>query len=136
MSDYEQFSPAQRAFMGYPHYATVSTVSQDGSPNLSIVWFDLDGESLVFTTQSDSLKARHMRQRPDIAMLINHGGRYVAVKGQAELVEDYSLGEEWLRRIALRYYGPEEGVNQFSHFNSHHDILVRLRPRKINTVGF
>ena len=125
----------QKAFLSYPHYATVATLNADGSPQLSLVWFARDGASLVFTTAADSLKARSLRRNPAASLLINHGGRYVSVRGTAQVGEDTAEGEEWLRRIALRYYDEEEGLRQFAHLRQTPTILVRVVPLKISAVG-
>ena len=40
-----------------PRTAKIATVRPDGRPHITPIWFDLDGETLIFTTWHESLKA-------------------------------------------------------------------------------
>jgi nitroimidazol reductase NimA-like FMN-containing flavoprotein (pyridoxamine 5'-phosphate oxidase superfamily) len=39
-------------------------VRRDGRPHVVPIWFDLDGETLVFTTGGNSVKAENIRRDP------------------------------------------------------------------------
>jgi len=131
----ESFNERQKAFLAYPRYGIVSTINADGSPQATIVWFMRDGDDLVFTVEAESLKSRNMRRDPRIVMAIADGGRFVSAKGSVELDERPEAGAEWLLRIAKRYYGEEEGTNQFNSFNQKPSIAVRLKVEKVLSVS-
>jgi PPOX class probable F420-dependent enzyme len=129
------FNERQKAFLAYPHYGVVSTINADGAPQTTVIWFIREGDDLIFTTDAESLKAKNMRRDPRISLLVNHGGRYVSLRGTVELDEDAQHGSEWLLRIAQRYYGEEEGANQFNSMNQKPQVVVRFKPAKILAVG-
>lgn len=127
------------AYLSYPHYAIVATLRNDGSPQLSTVWFDItdDRQGIMFVIERDSLKARNFQRDPRIAISIPHGGRYVALEGLAEfdLNQDPAAAQQDLERIGRRYYGPVEGPNQVASFGDKIRLTIYLRPTKVNSVG-
>lgn len=135
MADLQKFTEHQKAFLAYPRYAIVSTITSDGSPQATVVWYIRDGDDLVFTTEVEAAKAKNMRRDPRIAMVITDGGRYISARGKVELDENTEQGAKWLLRIAQRYYGEEEGTNQFNMFNQKPSIVVRLKVEKILSVS-
>jgi PPOX class probable F420-dependent enzyme len=133
-----QFTERQRAYLAYPHYATLATLSADGSPQLSTVWFGLEDDKIIISVEKDSLKARQIRRDPRVAVSIPHGGRYVAIKGRAEFDENQDQAEARADLIKLghRYYGPIEGMNQVESFGPAPRLTVYIIPEKITSVGF
>jgi PPOX class probable F420-dependent enzyme len=132
-----EFTERQRAYMAYPHYAVLATISSDGTPQLSTVWFILENDQIVIVIEKDSLKARQLKRDPRVAVSIPNGGRYVAVKGRAEFDENQDSDEAQadLVRIGHRYYGPIEGMNQVRSFGDKPRMTVRIVPEKITSVG-
>ena len=51
-----------------PHTGKLATVRIDGSPHVAPIWFVVDGDSLVFTTNEDTLKGRAIRRDPRVAL--------------------------------------------------------------------
>ena len=48
--------------MGQVRTAKLATVRQDGRPHVTPVWFELDGDTLVFSTWHTSVKAVNIRR--------------------------------------------------------------------------
>ena len=134
-----EFTSRQLAYLSYPHYAVMATINQDGTPQLSTVWFGFneDRTKLVFVVEKDSLKTRNLQRDPRLSVSIPNGGRYVVVKGQAEfdLNQDPATAQAELERLGARYYGPIEGLNQAYSFGDKERITVYLVPDKITSVG-
>ncbi|NWJ97599.1 MAG: PPOX class F420-dependent oxidoreductase [Chloroflexi bacterium] len=132
-----QFSERQRAYLAYPHYAVLATLSADGSPQLSTTWFGLEGDKIVINIEKESLKARHIKRDPRVAISIPHGGRYVAIKGRAEFDEnqDQTEARADLIKLGYRYYGSIEGMNQVESFGSAPRLTIYIIPEKITSVG-
>ncbi len=49
----------------------LATVRKDGRPHVVPIWFDLDGETLVFTTWHESIKAANIRRDPRVCICID-----------------------------------------------------------------
>jgi nitroimidazol reductase NimA-like FMN-containing flavoprotein (pyridoxamine 5'-phosphate oxidase superfamily) len=48
--------------------ASLATVRADGRPHLVPIWFDLDGDTFVFTTWETKVKARNMRRGARVSL--------------------------------------------------------------------
>jgi PPOX class probable F420-dependent enzyme len=91
--------------------AKVATVAKDGRPSVVPVWFDLDGDDLVFETAGDSAKARHIEANPMVSVCVDDERfpfAFVSVTGRAR-IEQLAPPEmlTWTTRLSLRYVGAE-----------------------------
>ena len=110
--------------------AKLATVRADGSPDVVPVWFGLDGEVVVFTCQSTSVKARNLARDPRAALSVDDEAfphAFVTVRGTAELARRPPGFAEWTARIAGRYTDPAAGA----WIAEVDDLLVRLTPASV-----
>ncbi len=77
--------------------AWITTVSPDGQPQSSPVWFLwADGDFLVYA-QPHSLKVRNIRSNPKVSLHLNSdesGGQIATFEGSARISEDQQPGHE------------------------------------------
>jgi PPOX class probable F420-dependent enzyme len=92
-----------RAFLFVrPHTEKIATVRADGRPYIAPVWFDLDGDDLIFLTGSTSVEGRDLRSDPRIRMCVDDEQApysFVLIEGTARLTDN---PRKWsvTRRIA------------------------------------
>ncbi|MGH8007403.1 MAG: PPOX class F420-dependent oxidoreductase [Candidatus Binatia bacterium] len=100
-----------RSFLRSPvRTGKLATVRKDGRPLVVPVWYDLEGETLVFMTGRDSLKAKNMRRDPRVSICVDDEVTpfaYVQVEGTAVMSADADQGRYWATRIGGRYMGQE-----------------------------
>lgn len=128
-----------RAFLlERPRTAKLATVRADGRPHLAPVWFDLDGEELVFTTWHTTVKAINLRRDPRVALCVDDEVppfAFVLIEGTATLSEDLEALRSWATRIAGRYVG-QEHAEAFGQRNGvAGELLVRVRPSRVHGQG-
>jgi PPOX class probable F420-dependent enzyme len=108
----------------------LATVRADGSPHLSVVWFLLDGDGLVFTTEDDTVKARNLLRDERAEVCVddeNPPYSFAVVRGRAEISEEPEQLLTWATSIAARYMG-QDRAQEFGERNSVPGmLLVRLR---------
>jgi PPOX class probable F420-dependent enzyme len=72
--------------------AFLATIMPDGSPQVTPVWFNTDGEYFLINTVKGRTKERNMRARPQISLVImdtSNTYRYIQIRGRvAEIMED------------------------------------------------
>ncbi len=88
--------------------AKLATVRPDGRPHVVPIWFERDGEQIVFTTWHTSVKARNLRHNPWLSLCVDDEAppfTYVKVEGTAEFTDDLDELRHWATRIAARYMG-------------------------------
>jgi PPOX class probable F420-dependent enzyme len=114
--------------------AKVATSGPGGEPHVMPVWFVLDGEELVFTTWSDSVKGRNLRRDPRAAVVVDEEVApyaFVHIRGHVTLSEDREELLRFATAIGARYMGADR-ADEFGRRNAvPGELLVRLRPERV-----
>ena len=124
-----------RAFLRSPvRTAKVATVRKDGRPHVAPVWFDLDGDELVFTTGGDSVKGHALRRDPRVSLCVDDDQppfTFVIVEGLATLSEDPTELRAWATRLGGRYMGAAAAEAYGARNGVPGELLVRVRPTRV-----
>jgi PPOX class probable F420-dependent enzyme len=129
-------SPTEtRAFLSQgTRTAKLATARLDGAPHIAPIWFVLDGDDLIFTTGSGTLKGRALARDPRIAICVDDERppfAFVVVEGTATLSTDLDEMLTWATRLGARYMGAENG-EEFGRRNAvPGELLVRVTPTHI-----
>lgn len=89
-----ELSDNARKLFTEPNYLYVGTTNPDGSPQVTVVWTDLQDSRIRFNTAIGRVKERNLRRDPRIGMTItarDNPWAKVDVRGQ---VVDFVEGEE------------------------------------------
>jgi PPOX class probable F420-dependent enzyme len=117
--------------MAYPHTAKLATVRPDGRPHVVPIWFERDGEQIVFTTWHTTVKARNLRHSPWVSLCVDDEAppfTYVKVDGTVTFSDDLNELRYWATRIGGRYMG-EAQAKAFGARNAvPGELLARLTP--------
>ena len=124
-----------RAFLlERPRTAKLATVRADGRPHVAPVWFDLDGDTLVFTTWHTTVKAANLRRDPRVSLCIDDDTppfAFVLFEGVATMSEDAGELLRWATSIAGRYMGSDH-AEAFGRRNGvPGELLVRVTPTRV-----
>ena len=96
--------------MREPVIGFVATVMPDGSPQVTPVWVDTDGENVIFNTARGRVKDMNLKRDPRIAIsLVDPNAadeRALAVRGVAEMTEEGA--KEHIDKLAKKYHGFDE----------------------------
>jgi PPOX class probable F420-dependent enzyme len=63
-------SSKARALLARPVLATLATVAKDGSPQVTPLWIDLDGDDVLINTARGRVKERNLRRDPRVAISV------------------------------------------------------------------
>jgi PPOX class probable F420-dependent enzyme len=114
--------------------ATLATVRADGRPHVVPVWFDLDGDTIIFTMGEASVKAKNMRRDPRVSLCVDDEEppfAFVLIEGTAEMIAGASDLLYWTTRMGGRYMGAELAEAYGRRNAVETELLVRVRPTKI-----
>ncbi len=92
------------------NFAAVATVMPDGSPQVSLVWVDSDGENIVINTAEGRLKTNNLRKDSRVAVAIaNSENHYeqAMVRGKVTQ-ESHDDADEHINQLAKKYLGLDE----------------------------
>lgn len=83
----------------------LGTLMPDGSPQVTPVWFSMDGEHILINTNEGRVKDRNMKARKQVAMTIQDPDdryRYIGIRGE---VVGYTRegADRHIEMLSLRY---------------------------------
>jgi PPOX class probable F420-dependent enzyme len=88
-------------------FAYLSTLMADGTPQVTPVWFNTDGEYILVNTAVGRVKDRNMKAHPQVALCIadpNDPYRYLQIRGR--VVEHTTEGANaHIDSLARKYRG-------------------------------
>jgi PPOX class probable F420-dependent enzyme len=101
--------------------AYLATLMPDGTPQLTPLWFDTDGQHILINSAKGRVKDRNMRARPAVAVVIQDPKmetRYIQVRGRVvEITEKGAL--EHIDRLSMKYrkrhWQPNEGQTRVTY---------------------
>jgi PPOX class probable F420-dependent enzyme len=114
--------------------ASLATVRADGRPHVAPIWFDLDGDTIVFTTGESTVKGRNMRRDPRVSLCIDEEKppfHFVLIEGMAELTAEDPDLLYWATRLGNRYMGADRAEEYGRRNAVEGELLVRVTPQKI-----
>lgn len=91
-------------------FANLATVMPDGSPQVTPVWVDYDGDYVLVNSARGRQKDKNMKQNSSVALSIldpENPYRYLEVRGNvAEITEEGAA--EHIDKMAQKYMGVEK----------------------------
>ena len=127
-------SPGFRKPLREPAYCQLATVMPDGSPQVTQVWVDTDGEHILINTAVGRQKERNVRRDPRVAVNVvdpANAWRIAMVRGRVvdvttagadQLIDQ--LAKKYLNEDTYPFRRPEEVR-----------ITLKILPEKINEIG-
>jgi PPOX class probable F420-dependent enzyme len=91
----DTLSAKARTLIARPVLASLATLNADGSPQITPLWIDLDGDDLLFNTAEGRIKARNLHHDTRVAVsVIDPDDPYNVVAVRGTVVEITSDGAD------------------------------------------
>jgi PPOX class probable F420-dependent enzyme len=127
-----ELTPDVHAFLSEIRFASLATINQDGSSQQTAMWYDLDGNTILMNTLAGRVKHRNLQRDPRASICVIDGYHWVTVTGQVELNDDQAIAQSDIKRLAIRYYGPEKGEREAQeHFATQQRVTIRLKIERV-----
>jgi PPOX class probable F420-dependent enzyme len=101
---------AIRRFIDADRFATIATTDADGAPRQAVIWYTLEGDTLVVNSAVGRRWPANLQRDPRVALAIPDGAdgyRWVGLVGQAETVEDQATAQADIAAMARRYHADD-----------------------------
>jgi PPOX class probable F420-dependent enzyme len=125
-----------RAFLEQPRLAVMATINADGSPHLTVMWYDLVDDIVVLNMMRGLVKERNLRRDPRLAICVEDGPRYITLSGQAQIIDDRVVQEAEVVRMATRYRGPRLGAQHWREIMDQDRLGIHVRVERLQVRGF
>jgi len=117
-----------------PSHCYLTTLMPDGSPQLTQVWVDTDGQHIVINSVRGHQKIRNIERDPRVAVTVADSqapSRYFGVRGRVSNVTETGAAEH-IDQLAQRYlgkpypwYGGRDQVR----------LILTIEAHSLNTMG-
>jgi PPOX class probable F420-dependent enzyme len=103
----DTLSPKARALIARPVLASLTTLAKDGSPQVTPLWIDQDGDDLLFNTAQGRVKARHVENDPRVAIsVVDPDDHYNVVALRGTVIDITTDGaDDHIDALAKKYLG-------------------------------
>ncbi|QQS45764.1 MAG: PPOX class F420-dependent oxidoreductase [Acidobacteriota bacterium] len=115
-------------------FASLATLMPDGSPQVTPVWIDFDGENLLVNTAVGRQKDRNLQRDPKVSIMLmdpDNPYRYLEVRGKV-VERTHDGAEEHIDRMAKKYIGKDVYPNRQP---GEVRVLYKVRPEKTSSMG-
>lgn len=118
-----------RALAQGPHFAALTTLMPDGTPQTQIVWVAADGDHLLVNSEVARQKVRNLRRDARATLMIwqrDNPYRYVEVRGRVVGETTGEAARDHIDELALKYTGrpyPPEDIGSPR-------IILRIAPQR------
>jgi PPOX class probable F420-dependent enzyme len=130
----QPISPGFRRLLGEPAYCQLATLMPDGSPQITQVWVETDGEHILINTIEGSQKEKNVHRDPRVAVNVvdpTNAWRIAMVRGQVvEVTTEGAVLQ--IDRLAKKYL--DEETYPF-HRPDRVRTTLKIAPEKINEIG-
>jgi PPOX class probable F420-dependent enzyme len=106
----------------------------DGRPHVTPIWFVLDGDDILLTTEATSLKGRALRRDPRVSLCVDDQEppySFVVINGEATISEDPDELRHWAEVLGGRYMGADRAAEYGARNGVPGELLVRIRPGRV-----
>jgi PPOX class probable F420-dependent enzyme len=128
---------AVRAFLKEKRFAVLATINADGTPQQTIMWYELQGDEVMMNTRDGRVKSGNFRRDPRASICVEDGYRGVTIQGTVRLEENPGIAQADIRRLAVLNHGPEKGnAMADTSFARQRRLTIRLPIEHLIPHGF
>ncbi len=128
---------AARAAIDSNRLGHLTTLNADGSPQTTVIWAGMEGDTVVIASLDERAKIRNVRRDPRVSLSMEAQGstgglpNYLVVEGEAVVISGGAF--EWLQHLAVQYIGPDSGFPDESRRRPGYRIVIT--PTRVRGVG-
>jgi PPOX class probable F420-dependent enzyme len=114
-------------------FAHLATLMADGSPQVTPVWFDVDGDLIRVNSARGRVKDRNMRRNATVALSIldpDDPYRYLGIRGKVVEVTEQGA-DAHIDALARKYIGKDYPWRQPGEVR----VMYKIRPERVGSMG-
>lgn len=134
-----QIPESHKDLLGESTLATLTTVSDDGQPQSTVLWKKWDGETIQFSTLGTRKKAQNLEDNAKVSVMIidpQNPYRYLELRGKAEVTRNGAF--DFVDELAKMYTGKDNfygDVAPAENKATDDRIIIKVKPEHVVTYG-
>lgn len=126
-----------RAFLAEERFGVLGTINESGSPQQTVMWYELRGDTIMMNTKRGRRKDRNLLRDSRASLCIEEGYRYVTLDGTISMIEDQAVAQADIAALAVRYHGPDEAAAMVRNdFSKQERVTLLLNVSRVEVHGF
>jgi PPOX class probable F420-dependent enzyme len=129
-------STEQAQFLKDNHIAAFATGRKDGSPQLSHVAYDYDGNDIAISVKSYTAKWHNARRQRRVALLVHEGRKQLVIYGRAEAIDEDPQRIDLTARVFRRLTGKDVEISDdfVKGMNAQKRTILRVTPESASMM--
>lgn len=115
-------------------FASLGTLMPDGSPQVTPVWVDRDGDTVLVNTAKGRQKDKNIKRDPRVSVTLidpDNPYRYLEIRGRVVEATDKGA-KDHIDKMAKKYLG----VDKYPYAQAGEQrLLLRIEPERVSTMG-
>jgi len=115
-------------------FASLGTLMPDGSPQVTPVWCDLEGELVVVNSAKGRQKDKNIRRDPRVALAVidpENPYRYIEIRGRVVEITEQGA-DDHIGKIANKYLGADKyPYRQPTEVR----VIYKIQPERVSPMG-
>ena len=133
----DQLTDDVRNFLNERRYAVLATSNSDGSIHQTVMWYLLEGNSIVMNTRKGRVKFSNMTRANEVSICVEEGLRFVTLTGDVSFNDDQTVAKADIQRLGHRYDTDAEVQEAYEKSWRHQTRVTLTMPIKhVVTHGF
>jgi PPOX class probable F420-dependent enzyme len=115
-------------------FAQLATLMPDGSPQVSPVWFDFDGQNILINTAKGRVKDQNMRRDKRVGIDImdpDNPYRHLSIRGRVVDITENGA-DAHIDKLAKKYIGQDRYPYRA---NGEVRVIYKIEPEGIHAMG-
>ncbi len=130
MNQNNTITPEVAKLLEEKNFAFIATLMNDGSPQITPTWVDLEQNTILINTAEGRVKHKNVSRDPRVAVSVfDHNNPYNMVSIRGRVIEQTRKGaDEHIDKLAKKYFG----VDKYP-FRSPSEtrVILKIKPEKI-----
>jgi PPOX class probable F420-dependent enzyme len=115
-------------------FASLGTLMPDGSPQVTPVWCDSDGEHVIVNSAKGRQKDKNIRRDPRVALAVidpDNPYRYLEIRGRVVEIVEHGA-DAHIDKMAKKYLGADKyPYRQPGEVR----VMYKIQPERVSTMG-
>lgn len=115
-------------------FASLGTLMPDGTPQVTPVWVDFDGEHVIVNSAKGRQKDKNIRREPRVALAIidpENPYRYLEIRGRVVEITEHGA-DAHIDKMAKKYLGADKYPYRQP---GEQRVIYKIQPERTNTMG-
>jgi PPOX class probable F420-dependent enzyme len=113
-----------RDVLDQKYFAVLATIDKDGSPQQTVMWYEIIGDRIMMNTAAGRLKEDNLNRDPRVSVCVEDEYNYVTLSGRATLDYDPERSQADIARLARRYHTPDKAKQLIASFQKEKRITI------------